>query len=137
MVSVRSGEGAVARHTAVPSSLALESPRFDITNKTMKFQQLPMGARFEYEGKVYTKTGPIQAAAESGGQRVIPRFAVLKPLDEKPKAEAPRRGRKLDEAAVMAAFEAFCAECADLPGAAAERAAALASARQRFLAALK
>lgn len=96
-----------------------------------------MGARFEYEGKVYTKTGPIQAAAESGGQRVIPRFAVLKPLDEKAREETPRRGRKLDEAAVMAAFDAFHDECASLLAGDAERAAALAAARQRFLDSLK
>lgn len=120
-------------HAAVPAAHGLESLPFVNTIKTMKFQQLPMGARFEYEGKVYTKTGPIQAAAESGGQRVIPRFAVLKPLDAKLKDEAPRRGRKLDEAAVLAAFEAFYGECVDLPGEDAERQAALAAARQRFL----
>lgn len=79
----------------------------------MKFQMLPMGARFEYEGKVYQKTGPMTAASEEGGQRMIPRFAVLKPLGGA--ATAPdRAGRKLDEAAVLAAFDGFYAECADL-----------------------
>ncbi len=79
----------------------------------MKFQMLPMGARFEYEGKVYLKTGPMTATAEEGGQRIIPRFAVLKPLDAAVAATA-RPGRKLDEAAVQAAFDRFYAECADL-----------------------
>jgi hypothetical protein len=33
----------------------------------MKFQQFPLGARFEFEGKVYVKSGPISATAETGG----------------------------------------------------------------------
>ncbi len=79
----------------------------------MKFQMLPMGARFEYEGRVYLKTGPMTAVSEAGGQRMIPRFAVLKPLDGAVAAPA-RAGRKLDESAVLAAFDRFYAECADL-----------------------
>lgn len=79
----------------------------------MKFQLLPMGARFEYEGKVYTKTGPMTASSEQGGQRMIPRFAVLKPLDGVV-TEAPGPGRTLDEATVMAAFEQFYGTCANL-----------------------
>lgn len=40
-----------------------------------------MGARFEYEGNVYVKTGPMTASSEQGGQRIIPRYATLRPLD--------------------------------------------------------
>lgn len=48
----------------------------------MKFQHLPLGARFEFEGKVYVKAGPLTAAAENGsGPRLIPRHAQLKPVD--------------------------------------------------------
>jgi len=47
----------------------------------MKLNHLPIGARFEYEGQIYTETGPITAAAEKGGQRMIPRHAVLRPVD--------------------------------------------------------
>ena len=47
----------------------------------MKFQQLPQGARFEYAGQVYTKVGPLTAAADNGQTRMIPRFAVLAPAD--------------------------------------------------------
>ena len=79
----------------------------------MKFQMLPMGARFEYEGKVYAKTGPMTATSEQGGQRMIPRFAVLRPLDGVA-AEPPEPGRTLDEAAVMAAFDQFYGACANL-----------------------
>ncbi len=110
----------------------------------MKFQLLPQGARFEYEGKVYTKTGPLTAVTEDGGQRMIPRFAVLKPLDGVV-AETPRRpGRKLDEAVVTAAMAAFHDECARLLQVVADDAERLRSARveldaarRRFLTALK
>ena len=47
----------------------------------MKLQHLAIGARFEYEGVVYVKTGPLTAASEEGGQRIIPRYAILRPLD--------------------------------------------------------
>lgn len=101
----------------------------------MKFTQLPIGARFEFEGKVYVKTGPVAAASEQGGQRVIPRYAVLKPLDGAAPAAKPAPGRKLDEAAVLAAFEAFYADCARHVDESARM--DLAAARARFLAALK
>jgi hypothetical protein len=109
----------------------------------MKFQLLPMGARFEYEGKVYTKVGPLTASGETGGQRMIPRFAVLRPLDGVV-AEAPRTpSRKLDEAKVMAALEAFHEECVRLIQAAADDAnraetalSELETARQRLIAGL-
>ena len=61
----------------------------------MKLQHLSMGARFEYEGVVYVKTGPLTASSEDGGQRIIPRYAILKALDV-PAAEAsksPVKGR--------------------------------------------
>ncbi len=104
---------------------------------------LPLGARFEFEGKVYVKTGPLTAATEAGGQRMIPRSALLKPLDA-PAAQPAKSGRKLDATAVTAAFELFFADCArllqtaetDLLRARALR-AELDAARQRFLAGLE
>ncbi|MDD3530336.1 MAG: hypothetical protein PHS77_10715, partial [Gallionellaceae bacterium] len=102
--------------------------------QTMKFQQLPIGARFEYEGRVYVKTGPVAAAAEQGGQRMIPRHALLRPLDGAPAPATPERGRALDETRVLAAFEAFYAECLRQQDEAGRP--ALAAARERFLAAL-
>ncbi len=106
----------------------------------MKFQLLPLGARFEFEGRVYTKTGPLTASGEEGGQRMIPRFATLKPLDgDVPKAP-PNIERKLDETTVRVALEAFHGECARLlrtvaedPGQAQAARAVLDAARQRFL----
>lgn len=108
----------------------------------MKFQLLPLGARFEYEGKAYVKTGPVTASSDDG-QRMIPRHAVLKPLDGA-QPETPRRGdRKLDETMVKVALEAFHGECARLlqsvaenPDQAPAARAVLDAARQRFLDAL-
>ena len=61
----------------------------------MKLQDLPMGARFEYEGVVYFKTGPLTASSEAGGQRIIPRYAVLRSLEAPPrKARAGWKGRQ-------------------------------------------
>jgi len=100
----------------------------------MRFQHLPIGTRFEFEGKVYVKTGPISAASEQGGQRMIPRHATLKPLDGSVPEAPPKPDRKLDEAAVLAAFEAFYGECSRLLDEPAKL--GLAAARRRFLAAL-
>ncbi|MDD5389027.1 MAG: hypothetical protein PHD37_06760 [Gallionellaceae bacterium] len=109
----------------------------------MKFQLLPIGARFEFEGKVHVKTGPLTAASEESGQRLIPRSAVLKPLDGTV-IEVPRPSElKLDETKVTAALDALHAECARLLRVVADDASQaqtalteLDAARLRFLAAL-
>lgn len=80
----------------------------------MKLQHLPMGARFEYQGEVYVKTGAMMAASESGQQRLIPRYAVLKPLDPATASGPQEAARQLPEAAVLAAFERFYLSCARL-----------------------
>ena len=42
----------------------------------MKFTQFPLGARFEFDGKAYTKTTLLVGTASDGsGHRVIPRYA--------------------------------------------------------------
>lgn len=101
----------------------------------MKLQHLAIGARFEYEGVVYVKTGPLTASSEQGGQRVIPRYATLRPLDQ-PAADRERVGNTaLDRARVTAAFADFYATAlavADEGGR--ER---LREAREDFLAALR
>lgn len=78
----------------------------------MKLQHLSVGDRFEYDGDVYVKTGPLTAASEKGGQRVIPRSAVLRPLAVP--APAPTVG--LERQQVAAAFSTFYARCAGLVG---------------------
>jgi len=99
----------------------------------MKIQQLPMGAHFEYEGEEYVKTGPMFAAGRSG-QRFIPKYALLKPLGGAAAPVADRRDIALAGDAVLAAFDAFCAECESLV--AEDRRASLVPARERFLTAL-
>lgn len=99
----------------------------------MKIHQLPHGARFEYQGEEYVKTGPLLGTS-SAGQRLIPKYAVLKPLGEAAPAQVPPRNDSLPRAGVLAAFEAFHADCRQwLPE---ERQEALAAARERFLRAL-
>lgn len=100
----------------------------------MKLQHLPIGARFEFKGQVFVKTGPLTAASEEGGQQIIPRSAVLKPL-EAPVAEPKGKGRQLDETKLLAAFEDFYRTCSELLDEPARP--QLVEARTRFLQALK
>lgn len=102
----------------------------------MKLQHLSMGARFEYEGVVYVKTGPLTASSEDGGQRIIPRYAILKALDV-PAAEAsksPVKGR-LEAVRVRTAFERFYELCERLVPE--DSRGELAEARQQFFEAIK
>lgn len=75
----------------------------------MKIHQLPQGARFEYEGEEYVKTGPLFGMGKQG-QKLIPKYAVLKVLGDAPslpeKSEKPP-SRKL----LLDAFERFYARC--------------------------
>lgn len=99
----------------------------------MRLQHLPLGARFEYEGQVFVKTGPLTAASEQGGQRIIPRHAMLKPLETVASAEGRGAASAVDR--VRAAFDTFFATCdrlVDEP-----HRAELAKARQQFLEALR
>jgi hypothetical protein len=104
--------------------------------KGMKLQHLAIGARFEYEGVVYVKTGPLTASSEEGGQRIIPRYAILKPLDV-PAAESNPSSVKgrLEAVRVRAAFERFYESCERLVPEGSRN--ELAEAREQFLAAIK
>lgn len=78
----------------------------------MKIHQLPEGARFEYQGEEYVKTGPLLGTSK-GGQRFIPKYAVLKPLGEVPVLQK-KKAEFLARAEVVAAFQAFHAQCRPL-----------------------
>ncbi|KAB2922403.1 MAG: hypothetical protein F9K30_12560 [Dechloromonas sp.] len=80
----------------------------------MKLQHLAIGDRFEYDGDVYVKTGPLTAASENGGQRVIPRSAVLRPVAVAEPSPAAAAG--LERQKVAAAFATFYANCSGLVG---------------------
>jgi len=103
----------------------------------VKFGQLPIGTRFDYEGVHYVKTGPLVAAPEDGGQqRFLGRYADVRVLV----ATVPTAAT----AAVdwPAAFDAFYAECLAAidtvgaldPSAAAQARRQLEAARRRLLA---
>jgi hypothetical protein len=81
----------------------------------MKLQHLAIGDRFEYDGDVYVKTGPLTAASEKGGQRVIPRSAFLRPVGSADAASAVANS-SLERQQVVAAFATFYASCARLVG---------------------
>ena len=102
----------------------------------MKFTQIPLCTRFEFEGKIFSKTGPMTASAEDGsGQRLIPRYAVLKPVDgAAPVVDAPP-ARQVDEACVIAAFDSFYATCLRLVDDFSKL--ELEAAKRKFLAALQ
>lgn len=87
-----------------------------------------MGARFEYEGEEYVKTGPLLGSGK-GGQRLIPKYAVLKVRDGHASPAAPVAAP--DRQSICAAFDAFCATCA--PFVPADRQADFAAARADFL----
>ena len=99
----------------------------------MKIHQLPMGARFEYAGEEYVKCGPLTATS-NGRQRLIPKYAVLKPIgvveviQDNVMEDGLARGR------VLQAFAAFYAACERLVPA--DKAPALSAARAQFLKAL-
>ena len=98
----------------------------------MKLQHLSIGARFEFEGKVYVKTGPLTASSDKGGQRMIPRSAMLTPLDMPPVQETKgSQTRKVTEATLLAAFEEFYGTCSRLVDESGSM--ELATARQKFL----
>lgn len=99
----------------------------------MKIHQLPNGAKFEFEGDVYVKTGPMLATGK-GGQRLIPKYVVLKPLGEPAVSPETMRRDSLARSDVLAAFDSFYAECkALLPEG---QQTAIDAARERFLKAL-
>lgn len=75
----------------------------------MKIHQLPNGARFEYEGQEYVKTGPLFATGQ-GGQRLIPKYAVLKPLGDF-SVVTEKTGDSLPRADVLKAFDTFYTDC--------------------------
>lgn len=99
----------------------------------MKISQLPNGARFEYEGAEYVKTGPLFATG-LGGPRLIPKYAVLKPLGEASAATAEDHATLVAKEAVLNAFNAFFAECKAITSE--DQRSALEDARDRYLNAL-
>jgi len=96
----------------------------------MKIHQLPLGARFEYEGAEYVKTGPLYGSGPQG-QRLIPRYAVLKVGGSSAGQAGGGQGDGLARERVLAAFNDFYGQCRELT--AKESWPELARARECFL----
>jgi hypothetical protein len=107
----------------------------------MKFSQIEVGQRFQYQDKLFVKTGPVAATELGTGKaRVIPRYAVLIPADLSKRQAHPgdQVAKLISSDAVVDMFDRFYAECleilADHPDPTVyER---LGAAKARFLAAL-
>ena len=98
----------------------------------MKIDQLPIGARFEYRGEEYVKTGPLFGTGQNGPQ-LIPRSAILRPIG-KPEDAHESVNDRVARADILRAFNAFYAECRALvPG---EQQKTLELLRGKFLGAL-
>lgn len=75
----------------------------------MRFPQVPIGQRFTYQDKHYTKTGPLTASEEgSGAQRMIPRSAEVALLDTagQPVKEIKQRYSRSEVDGLMRRFKA-------------------------------
>jgi hypothetical protein len=110
-----------------------------------KFTLLAVGDTFEFRGVRYIKAGPLTARElEGGGQRMIPRSALVTPLGETAPTPAEVEQRMLPAAQVVAAFEDYHRGCLEWLQLIEERDAetakgirkALQTARERFLAEL-
>lgn len=75
----------------------------------MKIDQLPIGARFQWKARSYTKVGPMTAAADGGGVDFIPKHAALQPIagEAPPPLPPAESAPPVDAAKVKAAFEAY------------------------------
>lgn len=98
----------------------------------MKIDQIPIGGRFSFRGKTYTKVGPMTASADAGGTQFIPKHAALVPLagELSPPLSAPKG--KVDAARIGAAFETYHQAALAIAGE--DGRAALEAARERFFA---
>ena len=74
----------------------------------MRFPQLPIGQRFRYQGKVFSKTGPLTASEEgTGNSRLIMKSAEVTLLDLAASAlEAKQQFTRQEVEALCARFQA-------------------------------
>lgn len=79
----------------------------------MKFQQVSVGQRFEFEGQAYVKISALLAQAEkSSGQRLLPRSAVVRLLEKEASSIAASARKELPDAAELSAAVAqFHLDC--------------------------
>ncbi len=82
----------------------------------MKFHEVLIGQRFEFEGEDYTKKSPVTAThGVSGRQKFIRRSAPVKPVSEE-LSPISRSGTCLDADIVAAALDVFHSRCLECLG---------------------
>ena len=80
----------------------------------MKFQQLKIGQKFEYQGNTYVKSSPLLAnQVDTGEQKLIPRYAAIEVLDAALSPENKTASRQINTDLVRTAFDKFYAETLD------------------------
>lgn len=98
-------------------------PRFTISRghqgdtkvHSSKFSLIPVGTRFELDGENHVKTAPLIARNESTGQqRVIPRSADVKLLDQATVETPPDPGKTVSLNRVMEEFDRFYSQCNEI-----------------------
>lgn len=78
----------------------------------MKFHDLPIGQRFEFEGEAYVKTGPFVAShGVTGAQKFMARYAMVIPAGAQAAPAPKSRERMIQRTAAEAAFEGFYQRC--------------------------
>ena len=76
----------------------------------MKFHELAIGQRFEFDGAAYVKTSPMLASPQEGSaSRFIARYAQVHPLDGVKAPATAHRPLRADE--IVAAFDVFYGCC--------------------------
>ncbi|RDH82039.1 MAG: hypothetical protein DIZ78_16540 [endosymbiont of Escarpia spicata] len=76
----------------------------------MKFPHLPIGQRFRFQDKLYTKVGPLTASEEgSGNNRLMMKSAEVDPLDIQVEKK-PKGARSFSEQQVRRLFDQTCQE---------------------------
>ena len=78
----------------------------------MKFHELSIGQQFEFEGEMYAKSAPLIANhAQSGKQKFMPRYAVVRLAGETMPAAPVVKGGPIRAEVVISAFEVFYKSC--------------------------
>ena len=78
----------------------------------MKFKLLSIGQHFEFEGETYIKTSPLIASnTKTGHNKMIPRYATLKLLDQSGESEQQAKKDTVDPQEILNAFNTFYEKC--------------------------
>ena len=78
----------------------------------MKFKLLSIGQKFEYEGESYIKTSPLIACnIKTSHNKMIPRYAVLKLLDDSGENEKIIKKETVETQEILNAFNLFYENC--------------------------